>query len=188
MPIHAPGHVLPRPSGTRRRRVRVAFAALAVLTAVAPASGQQSGTPGNLASREALRAFVADVAQRSPTFRRQCARIDATRGLIVRMRDAGPRGDRPYWARTVIRRHEFGAVTADVELYSPADQTETVAHEFEHLIEQIEGLNLQLMAFVAGSGVVRTDDGSFETRRAVLAGRRVAQECTGGGALVEPTY
>jgi len=108
------------------------------------------------------------------------------------MREAGARGDRPYSARTVLRRHEFGALTATVELYAPLDPPEIISHEFEHLIERIEGTNLRLLSLVAGSGVTQTVDGSYETRRAVIAGRRVAQECSGvgpnGSLVAEATY
>jgi len=145
----------------------------------APAVGGQPVVPVNLSADPALLALIAEMGKRSPTFQRQCAVIDRTRGLIVRMRDVRPREKQPYAARTVIRRHEFGATTAEVELFAAPDLTEVVAHEFEHLIEQIEGVNLRLMSLVSGSGVRQTVDGSYETWRAVLAGRQVAHECNG---------
>ena len=80
---------------------------------------------------------------------------------------------------------------AHVRLYSPFDAAEIIAHEFEHLLEQIDGVNLRLLSLIAGSGVTETNDGSYETRRAVLAGRRVAGECAsvdGPGLAVDATY
>ncbi len=147
--------------------------------------------PINLTVDAALQDVVARMVRRSPTFRRQCARIDQTRNLIVRMREDGPRGERAYSARTVIRRHQYGAIVAHVRLYSPFDAAEIIAHEFEHLLEQIDGVNLRLLSLIAGSGVTETNDGSYETRRAVLAGRRVASECASfdeSSLAVEATY
>lgn len=148
--------------------------------------------PANLSAEAPLLDLVAEIGRRSRTFQRQCVLIDRTRGLIVRLREAGPRGDRPYVARTVIRRHEFGAITASIELYAPQDPAEIVAHEFEHLIEQIEGVNLRLMSLVAWSGVRVTTDGSYETERAVMAGRQVAREYgstrPAGVTPIETTY
>ena len=164
--------------------VAIAAAAGLVLAAAGPVFSQPAGerpdgsiVPVNLATSGTLRDVVVLMSNRSPTFRRQCVLIGAARGLVIRMRDAGPRGDRPYTARTVIRRHQFGALTANVELHTPLDTAEIIAHEFEHVIEQVEGLNLRLLSFVAGSGVVEAGDGSYETHRAVVAGRRVAREC-----------
>jgi hypothetical protein len=52
-----------------------------------------------------------------------------------------------------------------------------LGHEFEHAAEQAEGLNLRLRAAERNSHVHRLEDGSFETDRAVEAGRVVAREC-----------
>ncbi len=180
------------------RFLTVAAAAGLGLAAAAPAFSQPAPVPPegslvpvNLSASSQLRDTIGVISSRSPTFRRQCSFIAATRHLAIRIREAGPRGDRPYAARTIIRRHQFGAITADVELHTPFDPAEIIAHEFEHVIEQVQGLNLRLLSFVVGSGVVRSDDGSFETRRAVIAGHRVARECRAGdgrGVVVEPTY
>jgi hypothetical protein len=77
-----------------------------------------------------------------------------------------------------------------MEIHTPFDPPEIIAHEFEHVIEQIEGLNLRILSFFGGSGVVQTGDGSFETRRAVVAGHSVARECStpDGRAIVEAAY
>jgi hypothetical protein len=141
-----------------------------------PASDPLALVPRNVHASPPLLHLVARIAQRSPTFRAQCERIAETRGLIVRMRVAGLRDDRPFNARTIVRRHEFGAVVAEVDLYAPIDAVEIVAHEFEHLVEQIQGTDLRRLARVRGSGVIEVRRGEFETQRAVDAGRRVVAE------------
>ena len=58
------------------------------------------------------------------------------------------------------------------------DAAELIAHELEHILEQLDGVDLQAQA---GNGVVwKAGDGAFETRRAIEAGRRVAREITTG--------
>jgi hypothetical protein len=53
---------------------------------------------------------------------------------------------------------------------------ELIGHEFEHLLEQIEGLDLKRLARVKGSGVRVLEGRVFETDRAQAAGRLVAAE------------
>jgi hypothetical protein len=55
---------------------------------------------------------------------------------------------------------------------------ELVAHEFEHVIEQIEGVNLRKLARAKGSGVHEIEREVFESDRAQAAGRVVAAEAT----------
>jgi hypothetical protein len=132
--------------------------------------------PTNIHAAPTLLQLIARMARTSPTFRAQCDRIARRRGLIVRMRYAGLRDDRPFNARTVVRRHQYGAVIAEVDLYVPLDPVEIVAHEFEHLVEQIEGADLHRLARTRGSGVIEVRRGEFETKRAIDAGRRVLAE------------
>jgi hypothetical protein len=172
----------------QRQAARVALTLLALALASGTASaGSQSPLPSdpllyvpqNLQASAPLLQLIARMARLSPTFRAQCVRISQTPGLVVRMRYAGLRDDRPFNARTIVRRHQYGAVIAEVRLYVPLDPVEIVAHEFEHLVEQIQGTNLKSLARVPGSGVVEVNSGEFETRRAVEAGRRVLAECGG---------
>jgi len=52
---------------------------------------------------------------------------------------------------------------------------ELIAHELEHVLERLEGVNFLLGAQVRGSGI-SLSGGTFETTRAIDAGRRVARE------------
>lgn len=153
-----------------------------------PAQPDLAFVPPNVHAAPTLLHLLSRMARRSATFRAQCERIAETRGLVVRMRWAGLREDRPFNARTTVRRHEYGAVIAEVDLYVPIEAVEIVAHEFEHLVEQIQGTDLRRLSRTRGSGVIEVRRGEFETQRAVDAGRRVLAEYgeNGGEAAATP--
>jgi hypothetical protein len=56
------------------------------------------------------------------------------------------------------------------------DHAELVAHEFEHVIEQIEGLDLRRLSKQHGAGVWEVERGWFESGRALDVGRMVRAE------------
>jgi hypothetical protein len=124
---------------------------------------------------------------RSPTFRRQCAVLGQRRELVIRVREADARTLRRFRARTLVKRHEYGAVVAEVQLIRREDLVELLAHELEHVREQIEGVNLPLLALLEGSGVRLVGGEHFETQRASEVGRRVAWE-TEHASPTEATY
>jgi hypothetical protein len=66
--------------------------------------------------------------------------------------------------------------TARIEIYTPQDYAELIGHEFEHVVEQIEGVNLSTLAAEDSDQARRNVDGGFETARALKAGRRVEAE------------
>lgn len=74
-----------------------------------------------------------------------------------------------------MRRQGY-AIHAEVHLPPSNALIELVGHEFEHVIEQIEGLDLKRLARVKGSGVREAEPRVFETDRAQSAGRVVAAE------------
>jgi hypothetical protein len=81
-----------------------------------------------------------------------------------------------FRARTVLERHKSVVVRANVFLSPSPNAVELIAHEIEHVLEQLDGVDLEAQA---GSGNVwKREDGAFETRRAIEAGRRVAREVT----------
>jgi hypothetical protein len=194
-------------SQTRRQRAeacirqlgqRILHALVAALVAATPALAASAApqpdvalpfVPPNIQASDSLLQLMSRMARVSPTFRAQCARIAETRGLVVRMRYAGLRDDRPFNARTTVRRHQYGAMIAEVDLYVPLEPVEIVAHEFEHLVEQIQGTHLPSLARVRGSGVMELRRGEFETIRAIETGRRVLAEWGGtdhGSATLDP--
>ena len=53
---------------------------------------------------------------------------------------------------------------------------EMIGHEFEHVLEQVEGINLQRLSTVRGSGVWAVEKHLFESIRAQDAGKIVGLE------------
>jgi len=112
--------------------------------------------------------------ERAPSFRAQCARIAAAQGLRVTVR-IDPSMPSRCRAFTLLRR-SGNKMFADVHLRPSSDHAEMLAHEFEHILEQIEGLNLRSLSRVRGSGVHEVEYAVFETERAQAAGETVAAE------------
>jgi hypothetical protein len=75
-------------------------------------------------------------------------------------------------ARTKIGRLEGGLLWAFIELPPVEDHAGLLPHEFEHVIEQIEKLDLAAMVSGGEGEVVIAADRSFETRRARSPGGR----------------
>ena len=117
--------------------------------------------------------------ERSPTFREQCRRVAGTRRLYIRVHVNGLLVGNRFRARTRIFRFESGVIIAEVELRTPWAPEEWIAHEFEHVLEQIERVPLVELADRTGS-VWRTADDMFESERAIRAGRTVVQELRRG--------
>jgi hypothetical protein len=110
--------------------------------------------------------------RRSDTFRAQCDRLAAEPRVRVKLElvsllDSGR-------AQTTLRRYASGAIHADVQVLFGEDYRELLAHEFEHILEQIDRVNLGGAS--DGPGITRLEDGSFETARARRAGTIVAME------------
>jgi hypothetical protein len=130
--------------------------------------------PPNLILSRKVKRLVEEVWRRSPTFRLQCERISQAQWLrvsisfIVRTVPAAR-----YRAQTFIDR---GTGTARIEIYTPQNIVELIGHEFEHVVEQIEGVNLATLAAEDSDQALRHADGGFETARALKAGRKVEVE------------
>ena len=128
----------------------------------------------------ALRPVVVDMCRRSPTFRRQVIRLARQPDLEVRLQPGQFSTFGRVRARSALTRVDGHLRRAVVEV--PAGNSvllaELVAHEFEHILEQLDGVNLAEWA--GRSGVYRVGanvrDGPFETERARQMGRVVAGE------------
>jgi Tol biopolymer transport system component len=134
--------------------------------------------PSNLEVAPVFRLFLDKMFQASPTFRGQWRRLAAGTGLHVSVLvEDLPRPASSSKARTVLGHQDGSLVSARVYLKPSLDAAELIAHELEHILEQLDGVDLQAQG---GNGVVwKAGDGAFETRRAIEAGRRVAREITG---------
>ena len=146
------------------------FAATAAATAL----------PANVEIPPSFAGFVQDIWIRSATFRAQCTRLAQARGWSVRLFVSGqPIGGAR--ARTTFAHHGQRH-QAEIRLFF-ADHTrvELLAHELEHVLEQVDGVDLARLERLGARGVFSTNTGLFETDRAVEAGRRVAREFDGRG-------
>lgn len=131
--------------------------------------------PQNLTVPEIIRPTIERMLEQSPTFRRQALRIAQAPGLIVRLsllQGAPASGVRARTDMDIADR----SLVANVAIKQIENLVELIAHEFEHIIEQLDGVDLRARSAVSGTGVWNCDDGSFETKRAVRVGRLVAEE------------
>jgi hypothetical protein len=77
-----------------------------------------------------------------------------------------------------MARGSDGVVLAQVSIPPAGDTIELVAHELEHVLEKVEGIDYLAESKRPGSGV-REARGTFETQRAIDAGLQAAQEMRG---------
>ena len=150
------------------------FAAVVLLGAPARLSAGtacESSLPFNI-DAGTLEPVAIALLQQSPTFRQQCQHIAATIVLRVQVRVVpalpASRGE------TTIRRYDTGALRAEIQLSFGDDYIELLAHEFEHVLEQVERVSLTQQA--ASGQAWLTQSGAFETARAMDVGARARHE------------
>ena len=130
----------------------------------------------NLVVATTLRPVIDHMWHTSLTFKAQCARLSQAPALVVRIglgnqSQVGARG------RVEFVRAEGAVVRAEImvfhELRTITEIVEVLAHELEHVIEQLDGVQL-----IPDSthGVHRTASGAFETARALHVGQTVSGE------------
>jgi len=133
-------------------------------------------TLSNLVVTSTLRPVIELMWHTSPTFKAQCARLRQTPGLFVSIflgnqSQVGARG------RVVFVRAQGDLVRAEVlichDFRSTTELVEVLAHELEHVIEQLDGVQL---TSDSTHGVHRTASGAFETARARHIGQKVSGE------------
>ena len=128
-----------------------------------------------------LQPHVAKLLERSPTLRRQWQAIGSHRLIRVSLISSPLLREVPSAARarTEFSRYAFGAIRAVVALPTAADITELLPHELEHVLEQIEGLDLPALSRQRASGVQEVARGTYETDRARHAGFSALREVYG---------
>jgi hypothetical protein len=171
--------------------VRPSVTALFVLLLSLPAAGSTAvpqeprSLPANLHVDDFYQPVVARLLDRSETFAAQCRRIAAAPHVRVAIvATSASRTTMEPRARSRITRHLHGAIRAVVEIPVDGDHAELIGHELEHVVEQIEGLDLAALARSGAPGVAEIQTGVYETRRARLAGLAVADEARGA----DPVY
>jgi Tol biopolymer transport system component len=131
-----------------------------------------AGPPANLDSG-VFRGVVDAMWRDSLTFRRQCQRLGVERGLEVKLLAQTSHRQSSVRASTEMSRKNGTLTLARVVVFSPLDAVELIAHEIEHIIEQLDGVEF------LGSASTRTTrqaGAAYETGRAVEIGRVVARE------------
>ena len=132
--------------------------------------------PHSIRISNTLQPVVAELLRKSGTFRRQCARIAATRKVRIDVIANGAPRAIAVRARATISRYSYGLVKVVIEFPAAADYFELLPHEFEHVLEQMEGLDLPALARAGDRRVVEVEEGTFETTRAREAGLAAAAE------------
>ena len=138
----------------------------------------QLAAPGNIVVPPLYRPLVEAMLRGSPTFRRHCLRLSAEPTVTVVL-VIGPHAQRSdLRATTRMKWTANGSLTAFVDIPPLKDLEELIAHEFEHIIEQLDGVDLAAHATLPQSGVTQSGPrgGMFETVRATRTGFKVAAE------------
>jgi Tol biopolymer transport system component len=141
-----------------------------------PLDGTQgaSGPPVNFRAG-VFQSLVQQMWRSSPTFRRQCERLAGAPGMTVTVRAEAPRTGAPLRAFTRLSDTRAGA-TAQMVIWSAGEAIELIAHELEHIIEHLDGADRTVDT--CGRRHSGGPHKSYETCRAIEAGRRVAREVT----------
>jgi hypothetical protein len=151
-------------------------------TAPCGAFGTVAHLPDTVHVADDLRGPVDTMLRRSPAFRSQCRQIARAPQLYARVKIDPLIVNKHYRARSTICRLTSGAIVALIDIAAVGDPTELLAHEFEHLIEQLDGLELRDLAR-RRQGAWHSDDEMFETDRAIRMGRMVLDEVRGGARV-----
>jgi len=134
-------------------------------------------TPCNLLAPPPLRPVIEHMWRQSPTFQAQCSRLRGTSSLLVEIRFGTASQLGAVEGRTDFRRSSPNGLRADVyidiNVRSLYRWIELIAHELEHVVEQLDDVEL---TSAARHGVYLTASGAFETARAVHIGQKVRRE------------
>jgi hypothetical protein len=137
-----------------------------------------SGPLCNLEIPDTMKPIVARMWKASPTFRRQCARLTEA-SLTVTVWLGFPK--EIEGANAVTRIQVLSGTPHAVKTRLRIGQPEYLAHEIEHVLEQIDGVNLRWAVEQRLDGVHLAPGDQFETTRAAAVGRLVAEEVRRAG-------
>jgi len=139
--------------------------------------------PTNLIVPATMRSVIDAMLRSSPFFRRQCLRIANAPQATVALSWLHSTNSTQGRARTVVTTTATGRRIALIAIPTADDQFELIAHELEHVIEQLDDIDLRTLAKVPSSGVQRCEgrEEAYETVRAIRAGRTVSAEVRRNG-------
>jgi hypothetical protein len=130
--------------------------------------------PPTIVLERGLEPIVRWTLEHSPTFRQQCRILEAAPSVTATVRITSRTPGASERALSTVHKSPAGAIDAAIEIRHTSDLAELLGHEFEHVIEQLDGVNLGLLE--SAGEARRLQDGAFETRRAIAAGQRVSGE------------
>jgi hypothetical protein len=127
-----------------------------------------------------LRPVIETMWHQSPTFKAQCARLRAAPSLLAEIRlgsasQLGSGRGRTDFVRS-SRDTARAIIYINLDLRSVDQLIELIAHELEHVIEQLDEVELTPSD---RHGVYLTATGAFETARAIHIGQKVSREVYG---------
>lgn len=132
--------------------------------------------PPTIQVESLLRSVTTRMLDKSPTFKRQCELIGASPAVVVKVVVVPAPRSSFTRATTTFRRYTSGITIAEVEIPAASRFVELIAHEFEHISEYVEGVDLKTLARERPEKAFVLRDGSYETSRAVQAGRIAVYE------------
>ena len=137
--------------------------------------------PTSISVPERFTDLLCRMCRRSITFQRQCARLAAATDVSVYVRSNLALRSPGRRAWTTFTRATPVSLRADVWVTPGADIVELIAHEFEHVIEWLDGVHRTASEHPPVSAVLRDGRGRvIETLRAIEVGRIVANEVYAG--------
>jgi hypothetical protein len=159
---------------------------LCILGASRAASAQEVATtlPRGLYIAPCLRDTVDEMLARSPTFRAQMEALGRARAIGISITLSASTSTTP--ADATFRRYESGVLLAFIRLHSIVGKAELIAHEVEHVLEQVEGVRVDKLART-GQEAWWTGR-AYETSRAVEAGQQVASEMLRSDAVLTAKF
>jgi hypothetical protein len=135
--------------------------------------GAAPGLTSPLTVSKELGPLVRRMWEASPTFRRQCARLaEAVVTIVVELQPTMNRQRMNAFTQIHMVSGVVRVATTHLRVWEP----EYLAHEIEHVLEQVDGVDLRRSARGGLDGVQETQSSVFETARAIAIGRVVARE------------
>jgi hypothetical protein len=132
--------------------------------------------PPNMRVAGLFQPLVTKMLERSATFRRQCLRIARADRLDVMLTTFQGYAPARVRARARLETTRDGRLIATLEIKPLDDSAELIAHEIEHVIEWLDGVDLRARATLRASGVETDAAGTYETIRAMRIGQIVTRE------------
>jgi hypothetical protein len=155
--------------------------------------GATAPVPANITVEAGyLTSVTRDIAARSPSFRRRLVEIGMATNLRARLHLTWRPVSSAAIAQTVFSRARewlFADIQIPRSLVFARLDVRMIAHEIEHVVEQLEGHDLSALARRPDTGVrylrsVRAQ--IFETERAIAFGQRVEREFQDAGSVIAP--